>query len=75
MSIFRVERKKRRATLLVKGQGEKLDKDIMKNATEIAYETRAILTIYRDEEDSLVILFSVKDEDAIKRIEDFYNGD
>lgn len=74
MSIFKVEKSKSKATLLFRSQGEYLDKIMICEAAKVAYTNDVCVTIYKDDADVIVILFSGV-ESSIEKIEEFYNND
>ena len=73
MGFFKVERDKRKATVLIKSQGEIQDKKIISKATEIAYDTKSVITVYRDDGNCIVILFSNTSVESLEKIKEFYN--
>ena len=72
-TIFKVETDRRRATLTFVSMGADLDTKLIHEAADEAYKNNICFQFYKDDANSVIILFSGKRE-GIKKIEQFYTA-
>ena len=70
--LFRVESDKRRATLCFKSFGSEKDIELIIEAIRVAYKNNVCFSSYKDDANSVVIFFSGKTEEGIKKIGELY---